>query len=574
MSRLLTALVGLTALIAGCALPAAPSGGGPALPNASQPPRTLSAVVRTEPNSVAARPIGQIGGGVATYLTKRMFNADLALLNDQAVPIPYLAETLPQLNTDGWRVLPDGRMETTYRLKPDLTWHDGSPLSGDDFAFAWRVYSIPDLGTANSIPFSLIEDVMAIDARTVLIKWKRPYPGAGSLQSVGTGATGFPPLPRAILEAALATGAPDAMINHGYWTREYVGLGPYRLARWEPGSFLEAEAFDGHVLGKPKINRIKVQFTPDANTALANMLAGEVQMAADDGIPVGVIPVLKKEWGSNQAGPILLHPNQWRAVYFQLKPDFASPPALLDPRVRKALAHSIDKIPINEAVFDGQFPLADSMITPTTEAGRAVDSSITKYPFDLRRSEQLMAEAGFTKGGDGTYASQSQGRFTTEVKVNANRDYEAEMSALGNGWRQAGFDVKEAVNPIALSQNNEARATYTGMFSFNTNVGENAAASLSTANMARAERNWQGSNRGGYANPDYDRLLDSLSVTLEPSERIRLLTQAVRIYSEDLPAISLFFPAQPWIYVSGISGPGLVPGEANMSWNLHDWTWR
>lgn len=574
MSRLVTALVGLSALLTACGQPASPGGSGTAQPQSSQPSRTLSAVVRTEPNSVAARAIGQIGGGVATYLTKRMFNADLALLNHEAVPTPYLVEALPQLNTDGWRVLPDGKMETTYRLKPNLTWHDGSLLSGEDFAFAWRVYSNPELGTANSLPFSLIEDVVAVDARTVLLKWKRPYPAAGSLQSVGTGATGFPPLPRPILEAALATGAADAMINHPYWTREYVGLGPYRLVRWEPGSFLEAEAFADHVLGKPKIDRIKVQFTPDANTALANMLAGEVQMAADDGIPVGIIPVLRKEWSPAAAGPIHLHPNQWRAVYFQLKPEFASPPALLDARVRKALAHAIDKVPINEAVFDGQFPLADSMITPTTEAGRAVDSSIAKYPFDLRRAEQLMAEAGFTKGGDGTYASASQGRFSTEVKVNANRDYEAEMSALGNGWRQVGFDVKEGVNPIALSQNNEARATYTGMFSFNTNVGENAAVSLSTANMARAERNWQGSNRGGYANPEYDRLLDSLSTALEPSERIRLLTQAVRIYSDDLPAISLFFPAQPWIYVSGISGPGLVPGEANMSWNIHDWTWR
>jgi ABC-type transport system substrate-binding protein len=51
---------------------------------------------------------------------------------------------------DTWRVFPDGRMETTFRLRANLTWHDGEPLSGADFVFAWRVYTNPDLGTARN----------------------------------------------------------------------------------------------------------------------------------------------------------------------------------------------------------------------------------------------------------------------------------------------------------------------------------------------------------------------------------------------------------------------------------------
>ena len=80
---------------------------------------------------------------------KRLFNASLSLMDSKGTIRPYLAEALPQLNTDTWKVLPDGRMETTYRLRSNLTWHDGQPLAADDFVFAlsapdhllgWNVY--------------------------------------------------------------------------------------------------------------------------------------------------------------------------------------------------------------------------------------------------------------------------------------------------------------------------------------------------------------------------------------------------------------------------------------------------
>src|SRR5436309_1930901 len=77
---------------------------------------------------------------VGLYTIKAMFDASLAVLDDKALPRPRLAETLPQLNTDSWRLLPEGRMETTWGLKPNLAWHDGMPLTADDFVFGWNLY--------------------------------------------------------------------------------------------------------------------------------------------------------------------------------------------------------------------------------------------------------------------------------------------------------------------------------------------------------------------------------------------------------------------------------------------------
>src|SRR5579871_4556179 len=335
--------MGLIALVLAwmmVACTSAPSGGSPpsgapsrgtetlaAAPAAtSQPQRVMVMATRVEPKTIAARGLGQ-NTGVALYLTKRVFNADLALLDDQGRPRPYLADSLPQLNTDSWKVNADGTMETTYYLRPNLVWHDGQPLTADDFVFAFQVYARPDLGTGSSPPINLIQDVVAPDPQTVLIHWKQPYSSAGSLQSIGTGANGLPPLPRHILGATFDSGSADGLLNHPYWSTGFVGLGPYKLDHWEPGAYLEMSAFDHHALGVPKIQRLKMIFTPDGNSALAGMLAGDITLAADNALPPQQAATFLQQVPS---GTVVSFANQWRAAHFQARPELASPAALMD----------------------------------------------------------------------------------------------------------------------------------------------------------------------------------------------------------------------------------------------------
>jgi peptide/nickel transport system substrate-binding protein len=569
MSRAALALIGLSLLFTACS-PTASSrdtASQPSVPSA--PGRTLVAALRVEPNSVAAKPIG--AGGVATYLAKRLFNADFAQLDDDGVAQPYLAEALPRLNTASWQVFPDGRMETTYRLKPSLVWHNGAALTADDWVFSHKLYATPELA-ASAGPVGLIDEVLAPDPRTVVIRWKRPFVGAGAIDSSGTGApANFPPLPRATLEAAFETGSTDAVLNHPYWTREFIGLGPYRLQRWEPGSFLEATAFEQHVFGAPKIDRIKLQVMPDNNATIAGLLAGEVHLApSDSNFPLGQVKNTLRQMG--EGGAVLLHPNQWRRADIQLRSEFASHPGLLDVRVRKALAYAMDKDPINEAVYDGQSIPADVMIPTSSAAGRAVDAAITKYPFDLRKSQEMMSAAGYVKGTDGFYTSPTQGRFVSELKTNAGTDNVAEMTILADGYRQAGFDIKDAVLPVALSQDAEARATFPGLFSANGNV--EGAIAFKSILAPNSPNRYSIESRGGWNHAEYARLLDTFSTALDANERTRLLVGMTKIFTDDLPVISMFFNCQPWVYTAALQGPRLVASETNLSWRIYEWTFK
>src|SRR5579871_4049316 len=269
------AVLALVVLVAGCA----PSTTSPSTPPGQASPapaqqRVLTASIALEPGFIAG--LAPIPARNATDFYQRIFNAFLDLYDDHERPLPYLAEALPALNTDTWQVFPDGTMQTSYHLKPNLVWHDGAPLVADDFVFSFEV-SAPSNGFRTSVvPYTMMDSVTAPDDRTVVIHWKSIYADAGVL--LGDARFGLVPLPRRILEDAYKQGV-DAFQSSLYWTQEFVGAGPYKLDHWEIGSYIDAVAFDQHVYGRPKIDRIRLVFVTDPNTSIANLLSGSTDVA-------------------------------------------------------------------------------------------------------------------------------------------------------------------------------------------------------------------------------------------------------------------------------------------------------
>jgi peptide/nickel transport system substrate-binding protein len=526
--------------------------------------------VRYEPASLASRPLRESGSGVSS--TTRLFNAELDLEDGRGSIRPYLAEALPQLNSDTWKVFPDGRMQTTYHLRPNVTWHDGTPLSAEDFVFAYRVFTAPALAAPAGPPVDQMEAVAAPDPRTVVITWRQLYPDAAAMTM------GFQALPRHILADPFERLDPDAFLSHPYWATEYVGMGPYRVQRWEPGAFIEGTAFEGHVLGRPKIDRIRVRFFSDENVAFTNLMASEVQYGTGRSLRFEHGSGLKREWEAEKKGTVLFTPDTSRFIAAQFKSDFVAPRALLDVRVRRAIVSAIDRELLNEGIFSGDMEMSDMFLTRYSRSERLQDMdgalaeaqrTITHYPFDVRRTEQLMIEAGFPKGRDGIFASAAGERFSLEVWSHTSPQYEKELAILADTWQQAGFEVRPNVLPAAALRDNQLRSSFPALYVASSSRLE----SFASSSIPTAANRWTGGNRGAWVSPEYDRLWQSFNGTLEPAARTQQAIQMLKLLSDEVPAWVLYYNPSVAAHLATLRGPDSASLNSDV-WNVHEWELR
>lgn len=551
-------------LLASCAAPAAsPSRTAGEAP--TQPSRTLVVAIRAEPPSLVAKAFRT--SGLSGGLESRMFNAGLLINNDTGTPVPYLAEAVPQLNTDSWRVFPDGTMETVYRLKANAIWHDGLPLTAEDFVFSHQVYSTPELGQTSAAPISLMDQVTAPDPRSVVIRWKNTYPEAGSLQ-----ASNFPPLPRHILGPLFQPQNAEAFVANPFWSQQYIGAGPYRLDRWEPGAFLEGVAVDGDVLGKPRIPRIRELFIGDENTVVANVLSGAAHLTGGDSIRFEQGRVLRQQWAD---GSLVVYPGLLKLMNLQLRPEYANTRAFTDLRVRQALAYGIDRDAHNQALFGGEGIISYTAIQPTVSYYADVDRAVTKYPFEPRKTEQLMADAGFTKGSDGVWTSPTYGRMAFEATVAASVQNNNENAIMANTWRRLGFDVTETQYSTIQSGDREARNTFPGLWTGGSGAGDSRLAAYRSDRIATPANRWTGSNYGGaYFGPDFDRFVDVFETSLDRSQRNQAAVQMARIISETCLIINMYFQPTVEAVATGLTGPRVTDPNGSSAWNLNEWEFR
>lgn len=483
------------------------------------------------------------------------------------MPRPQLAEKLPELNTSDWQVFPDGQMETIYRLRPGLTWHDGTPLTAEDVVFGWRVFIWPEMGVPSQPPISLVREVTAPDERTVVLRWKQPYAEAGEL---GTGRYGaVPAMPRHLLETKFKAGDIQAFLNDPYWTTGFVGSGPYRFDRWEPGAFIQGSGFPGFVEGPPKINQIRLVFLGDANTAVASLMAGEIHVAAEEAIGFEQAMVLKRQWD----GVLLVTPNKARFLQVQFKDGYVNPRAVTDLRVRRAILQATDREGLSAAILDGEVAVAHTITGAVEQYFADLDRMVTKYPYNPDEASRLLAEAGFSKGSEGLTRGAGQ-PLSMELRAFTADPGPREAAILASQWKTLGLDIQAYIIPAAQSQDLEQVSAYPALRIEQTGLtGTTALGKLQGSNIATAERRWAGVNRGGWLSPEYDRLTDIYLSSLDRAERNGAAAQAMKVASDELPVIPLYYLSLAAAHTSALKG--MKAGySGDTAWdNIAQWEW-
>lgn len=459
-----------------------------------------------------------------------------------------LAARLPSLADGSVVILPDGRMKTTWQLRPNIKWHDGAPFTAEDIVFTWKVVTHPDVPLAQRGPIRQFDNVEALDPTTAVITWKTTY-----FQPLELGVKDLLPLPKHLLAEGFA-GDKAAFSNLPFWTTEWINVGPFRMVDFGFGENLVFERFDDYFLGRPKVDRIILKTIPNPNTLVANLRAGTIDLVGEDTVSIDVVTSLREEWARSGAGTVVQRQGSWAHLQVQFKPEFARPPELSrDVRVRRGLYQGIDLDALREVQVLGlPETRADSFLREHDPFTPVVGKPFVRYRYDRTRASEELAAGGWRRGPSGQLVNQAGEPIQVDLRASPGGKVK-DNEIIASYWRPLGIEVIEEVIPAALAMNQEYRATFPGLI--NSNKGPDIGIfqnSFHTRTHATPQNNFRGTNYNGYSNPVADQLIDKLFGSIDPREQGLIGKELGEILAVDLPLLPLYFGVDFGLVMKGV----------------------
>ncbi len=480
---------------------------------------------------------------------------------------PRIAERVPTIENGDWQVLSDGRMEVTWKLRPNVFWHDGTPLTAEDFVFGFKVGMDPDLFARGTAVLRAIAEVAAPDQQTLLVRWKEVYILANAM-----GRNTLAPVPRHLLAALYDEGNKQAFAGSTYFMRDWVGVGPYRITDWLQGSFIEAAAFDRYFLGKPKIDRISIRLFGDVNTLMVTIIAGEIDVAPGGSFKQAEAYVLKTDWESKGGGTVIVNYNELRHGVMQWRDPNAP---WMDLRVRQALVHMLDRQAMVDTIMGGLSAVEDIPLPRQDAAYRlAQQRGLPSYPYDLAQASRLLTAVGFTRGADGVFRSPGGEPLVIQAAATADLASNVQLiTAIADQWKRAGLDATPFPIPDPHADRDLMRSTVRGALVRGFNLEYAGFRNFITAEITSEATRWRGGNRGGYSNPAFDQMVARLFTTLRTSERDEVAADLIKMGLDELPWIPLFYGSDVFAVKTGVRGlTNVMAGQDVSAWNIHLWS--
>lgn len=351
-----------------------------------------------------------------TAITYQMWSCYAWNYDDQNNPVPVLVTEMPTTENGG--ISEDGKT-LTFKLRDDIVWSDGEPITADDFVFTYEMTIDPNNTVSTQSPYDEMASVVAADPQTVVVTFNDVYaPWAATLWK------GI--IPKHVLQPVFEK---DGNLNAAEYNRApMVGCGPFNFAEWEAGSFARFVANDNYWLGRPKLDEIFIRFVPDDASQIAALKSGEGDLGTF--IAYSDIPSLEEAGvqmftafsGYNEGIYVSLHENRH--------------PALKDQRVRQAIAYATDRESLVNDLLLGRTGVAatywDNM--------PFVDPTIKPYAYDPAKANELLDAAGWTdSNGDGTRDKDGvelvlkYGTTTREIRKEIQAVFQQQLLAVGIG---------------------------------------------------------------------------------------------------------------------------------------------
>jgi peptide/nickel transport system substrate-binding protein len=422
------------------------------------------------------------------YLLGELLYSGLTRLGPDMAAEPDLALS--------WRAN-EALTEWEFKLRPKVTFHDGSALTAADVVASFEAILDPATGSPGRSNIGPVDSVSALDDLTIRVRLK----GAYADLPVALAYTNAKILPAAVIKSGLAR-----------LDREAIGTGPFKLVSYEPSRLTVVERNPSYYNpGRPYLDRVEVQVFPDATARTAALLSGgsDLMLAAaptDFARMEGAPGVKGLRTRSGQFLNVIMGCNQ--------KP-------FDDVRVRRALALTIDREAMVELAAEGLGTVG--VDTPSNAAYR-FNTELPARKADIAAAKKLLVEAGYPRGLELTLVASDRPNTRAQLGV-----------ALREMAKPAGFNInlQTMAHATFLDQVWLKGSFYVGLYNMQPTM-DGIFSLLYTSNAPWNEPKWN--------NAGFDRLVEEARQTADDARRRDLYAQAQKIMYDEVPTlIPVFF---------------------------------
>ena len=422
---------------------------------------------------------------------------------------PYLAESWDLTEND-----------VTFRLRRDVKWHDGRPVTAEDVKFTFDLAKDPATGSLiGSAYLPQVATAEAVDSYTVRFTFERPH--AQALEDFW-----WAPMPKHLLENV----AP-AELRNAPFNRQPVGSGPFKFSEWQANqrlTLVRNPDFPEALGGPANLERVVFRIIPEPSTMLTELTTGGVHV--DIPLPPDQVDQAK----ASDAIEVFAFPG--KTVYYigwnNTRPPFNSA------NVRRALGMAVNRQQIIDALLFGQGTPANSTVPPWHPLFPKEAPAPT---YDVNAAKQLLESEGWRDtNGDGIREKGGQPlRFTLMTSDNAlNRSV---VEVLQSQFKQVGVDAQIRVYEFQTLLTQHKSRDFDAVFSswvLDNFQMASAPAALFHSSLATVD---QSTNRSAVKIPELDRLIDQASAATNDEQARPVWRQMTDVLQREQPITFVYW---------------------------------